>query len=258
MAFAVEITGHRGASHLAPENTLASVNLAWERGADSVEIDVYLSRDRRIVVIHDATTKRTAGVDWKVAQRTAAELRGLDVGRWKDPKWAGEKIPSLEEVLATIPDGKRLLIEVKCDKQIVPELKRVLRASGKRAEQTAIISFDFDVVTAAKRAMPTVTVLWLVGTTPKRDKKTGRVLVTLEQRIAQCRGAGLDGLSACRDSQLDADFVAQVHGADLLLHVWTVNSAAEAAKLTALGVDAITTDRPGWLRRQLQSGAPVR
>ena len=257
MAFPVEITAHRGASYLAPENTMASVKLAWRLAADSVEVDVYLSRDGQIVVIHDDTTKRTASVDWKVARRTVAELDRLDVGRWKDEKFAGEKIPTLAEVLATIPEGKRLLIEVKCGPEIVPELQRVLRDCPKRPEQTVIISFDFDVVVAVKQALPGRTVLWLLGTTPRRDKQTGKVLVTLEDRIARCRGAGLDGLSVSRNSDLSASFVGRVHDAGLLLHVWTVNSAEEARKLTALGVDAITTDRPGRLRRQLHGAGKV-
>lgn len=256
MARSVEITAHRGASYLAPENTLASANLAWRRGADSVEVDIYLSQDGRIVVMHDETTKRTAGVDWNVARRTLAELKTLEVGRWKDERWAGEKIPTLEEVLATVPDGKRLLIEVKCEKRIVPELERVIQASGKDAAQTVIISFDFDVVKAVKRALPRLTVLWLVDATPKRDKKTGKLLVSLPQRIAQCRSAGLDGLSVSHESELGKEFVKQVHDAGLRLHVWTVNSDEEARRLAAWGVDAITTDRPGWLRRRLPAGGP--
>ncbi len=250
-AHGVEITAHRGASHLAPENTLAAVELAWKLNADSVEIDVYLSKDRQIVVIHDNTTKRTAGIDWKVAEHTAAELRTLDVGSWKDEKFCGQKIPTLEEVLATIPAGKRLLIEIKCKAEIVPLLKETLDRSGTRAAEAAVISFDFDVVAAAKRAMPERTVLWLLSATPKRDKETGRVLVTLAQRIAKCRSAGLDGLSVSCKSELNKSFVKQVHDAGLLLHVWTVNSAEETKRLITWGVDAITTDRPGWMIQEL-------
>src|SRR4030042_1872848 len=96
--------------------------------------------------------------------------------------------------------------------------------------------------------MPRWTVLWLLDATPKRDKETAMVLVTLKERIEQCRGGGLDGLSVSRESELNEDFVKQVRGAGLQLHVWTVNSAEEARKLAAWGVDAMTTDRPGWLR----------
>src|SRR5215218_7394628 len=84
---AVEIVGHRGASFDAPENTLASVKLAWEQKADAAEFDVFLSKDGKIVVIHDANTKRVAGVDKPVVQQTLEELRTLDVGKWKNPKF---------------------------------------------------------------------------------------------------------------------------------------------------------------------------
>jgi len=102
----VEIVAHRGASFDAPENTVAAIKLAWEQKADASEFDVYLSKDGKIVVIHDATTKRTAGDDMKVALTNLDELRKLDVGKWKNAKFAGEKIPTLEEMLATVPSGK--------------------------------------------------------------------------------------------------------------------------------------------------------
>src|SRR5689334_354029 len=107
------VVAHRGASHEAPENTLAAFRLAWEQGADAIEGDFYLTRDREIVCIHDDNTKRTSGEDLSVAASTLAQLRRLDVGRWKDPKWKGERIPTLTEVLATIPAGKRIFIEIK-------------------------------------------------------------------------------------------------------------------------------------------------
>src|SRR4051794_19310515 len=78
----VEIVGHRGASHDAPENTVAAIKLAWKQKADASEFDVYLSKDGKIVVIHDGTTKRTAGVAKKVIDQTLAELRELDAGKW--------------------------------------------------------------------------------------------------------------------------------------------------------------------------------
>ena len=101
----VEIIAHRGASHLAPENTMASVLLGWEKGAD-VEVDVHLSQDQRIVVIHDASTKRTTGVDLKVADTPSHELRALDAGRLKGAEFAGEPIPCWPTwSRQSLPDG---------------------------------------------------------------------------------------------------------------------------------------------------------
>src|SRR5439155_19827959 len=102
----VEIIAHRGASWDAPENTVAAINLAWKQKADASEFDVFLSKDGKIIVIHDKDTKRVAGVDKQVIDQTFDELRQLDVGKWKGPNFAGEKIPTLAEMLATVPKGK--------------------------------------------------------------------------------------------------------------------------------------------------------
>ena len=124
---AVEIIAHRGSSFLAPENTRAAASLAWQEGADAVEGDFRLSRDGQIVCIHDDTLKRTAGVDRRVSELSLDELRQLDVGSWKAPQFTGERIATLDEMLATVPPGKRFYVEVKCGAEIVPELARHLR-----------------------------------------------------------------------------------------------------------------------------------
>ena len=89
------IIGHRGASREAPENTLASFMLAFAQGADGVEADFRLTRDGRIVCLHDDSTGRTSAVDLVVAQATLPQLRTLDVGAWKGEAFAGEPIPAL-------------------------------------------------------------------------------------------------------------------------------------------------------------------
>jgi len=250
---AVEMIAHRGASHLAPENTLAAVKLAWQRGADAVEFDVWLTHDGRIVALHDETTERTTDKEWNVAEKTFSQLRTLDAGSWKGRSWAGEKIPSLEELLATVPDGKRVFIEVKDKARLVPELERVLKASGKRPEQTVVISFDFAAVRAAKKRMPELSVYWIQGTSPRRDKRTGRLSASPAELIRTCHAAGLDGLDLKYDSRLTKEIVAEMRRLELELYVWTVNSPEDARRMVALGVDGITTDRPGWLRKQLST-----
>jgi glycerophosphoryl diester phosphodiesterase len=101
----IEIVAHRGASKEAPENTLAAVELAWALEADAVEIDVRLSGDGRLAVIHDATLNRTASVEGCVGEMSMPELRNVDVGAWKGERWRGETISELPKILATIPTG---------------------------------------------------------------------------------------------------------------------------------------------------------
>jgi glycerophosphoryl diester phosphodiesterase len=243
----VEIVGHRGASFDAPENTLASIKLAWGQKADAAEFDVYLSKDGKIVVTHDANTKRVAGVDKRVVDQTLEELRKLDVGKWKDAKFAGEIIPTLDEVLATVPAGKRVFIEVKCGPEIVPELDRVLKACKLKPEQTAVISFSADVIAAVKKERPDVQGYWIVNLAPKGQKAR-----TAEELIAKAKEIKADGLDlSATPAVLDKAFGDKVKAAGLKLYVWTVNDLELAKQMLAAGAESITTDRPAWLREQL-------
>lgn len=242
-----EIIAHRGASHDAPENTLAAIKLAWKQKADASELDVYLSKDGKIVVMHDKDTRRTAGVTRVVAATTLAELRKLDVGKWKGAKFAGERVPTLEEMLATAPAGKRVFVEVKCGPEIVPELLRVLKASKLGAARTPVISFNADVIAAVKKARPELPAYWVVSLRAGKNQKAP----TAAALVARARRIKADGLDLSATAALDKAFADKVRGAKLKLYVWTVNDLAVARRMVTLGVDGITTDRPGWLREQL-------
>ena len=243
----VEIVAHRGASFDAPENTVAAIKLAWEQKADAAEFDVFLSKDGKIVVTHDPNTKRICGVDRKVVDQTLEELRKLDVGRWKDARFAGERMPTLEEMLATVPNGKRVLIEVKCGPEIVSELDRVLKASGLKREQTPVISFNAEVVAAVKKARPDLKAYWIVTLSPKKARP--RTAVELIEKAKEIKADGLD-LSA-DPRVLTKEFGAKVKAAGLALYVWTVNDVELARQMIEAGAESLTTDRPGWLREQL-------
>ena len=245
-----QIIAHRGASHDAPENTLASFKLGWEQGADADELDIWLSKDGRLVVMHDGDTKRITGVNKKIEAQTLAELRALDAGAWKGPQWKGEKIPTLDEVLALIPAGKRLFIEIKCGPEVLPELERVLHDSGRKPAQCAIIAFSFQVAQQAKRRLPALEVSWLYDW--KKDKDTGLTFAP-DELIQKARRANLDGLDLKYPGPIDAAFVRQVKAAALKLYVWTVDDPADAKKAAEAGVDGITTNRPQWLRQQLHA-----
>ena len=249
LAFDVEIIAHRGASYDAPENTIESVKLGWEQGADAVEIDVYLSKDGHIVVHHDDTTKKLAGVDRKVVDQTLAELKQLDVGSWKGAKWKGVRIPELDDVLATIPDGRRLFVEVKCGPEIVPDLAKAFEHSGKKAQQLVVISFDYEVVKQSKAKMPKIECFYLSSF--KVDEKTGEQTPSAEKLIAMAKAAKLEGINVSYKGLRDRAFLDKVKAAGLELFTWTVNSSSEARRLAKFGINGITTDRPAWLRREL-------
>jgi glycerophosphoryl diester phosphodiesterase len=252
MTSAVDIIGHRGASFDAPENTLASFKLGYQQRADADELDIYLTADGKIIVLHDGDTARTTGVSGKVAQQTFADLRRLNAGNWG--KWQGkgfsEKLPALDEALALIPDGKRLFIEIKSGPEILPELAATLQRAGKKPEQTVIIGFGYDTVKQAKAKLPSLQVCWLVAA----DKKTKKY-PPVEDLIQKTKAAGLDGLDLESGFPIDRAFVQKVHQAGLKLYTWTVDDPALAGKEAAAGVDGITTNRPGWLREQLAAAS---
>ena len=140
------IVAHRGASHDAPENTLPAFLEAWRQRADAIEGDFHLTKDGKIVCIHDEDTRAVAGVKKVIKTSTWQELQELDVGRWHDAKWNGTRIPTIDAVLSTVPRNKRILIEVKCGPEIVPALVRQMKASKLKTEQMLVISFDAEVI----------------------------------------------------------------------------------------------------------------
>jgi glycerophosphoryl diester phosphodiesterase len=243
----IEIIGHRGASYIAPENTMASVKLGWEKDAD-VEVDVYLTKDNKIVVIHDENTKRTAVTDVNVAESTSEELRKLDVGSFKSEKYAGEKIPFLVDVVKTIPRGRKLFVEIKCGLEILPYLKELLVDSGKMS-RIVIIGFDLDTVAMSKK-MIDVPTYWLRGT--EKTKDTEEWIPHDPQLVQTAKDKGLDGLDV-HYAGVTKEFVEAVKASGQKLYVWTVDDPEEAVRLVKLGVDGITTNRPGWLREQLKN-----
>jgi glycerophosphoryl diester phosphodiesterase len=245
----VEIIAHRGASFDAPENTLSAVTLAWKQGADAVEIDIHCSSDGKVVVIHDPTLRKLARCPGNVCDKTFADLQRLDVGLWKHERWRGERIPSIDAVLGTIPKRKRLFIEIKCGVEGLPELVVALSRARTAAKSVVLIGFSLATMMEAKRRLPEVEVCWIVER--KRDWRSERWTPDAEFLIERVQNAGLDGLDMGARG-LHTRFVRQVKTAKLKCYVWTVDSPAIARRLIAAGIDGITTNRPGWLRERLK------
>jgi glycerophosphoryl diester phosphodiesterase len=212
-----------------------------------------LTKDNKIVVIHDKTTKRTAVTDVNVADTTSEELRKLDVGSFKSEEYAGEKIPFLADIVETIPSGRKLYIEIKCGKEILPYLKELLAESGKMS-RIVIIGFDLETVTMSKE-MIDVPTYWLKGT--EKIKDTEQWIPHDPQLVQTAKDKGLDGLDV-HYAGVTKEFVDAVKAAGQKLYIWTVDDPEEAIRLVKLGVDGITTNRPEWLREQLKGRIPNR
>lgn len=241
----VEIIAHRGASYDAPENTMAAVKLAWQKQAH-VEVDVYLSKDNRMVVIHDASTKRTTGTDLKVKETDSQVLRELDAGSFKASRFAGERIPLLAEVIESVPPRQKLYIEIKCGKEILPHLRQLILDSGKMS-RIVIIGFDLETMAESKKRIDVPT-YWLKST--EKVKKTEQWIPHDPKLVQMAQDKGLDGLDV-HFAGVTEDLVRAAKAAGQKLYVWTVDDPDEARRLVTLGVDGITTNRPDWLREQL-------
>lgn len=246
---AVEIIAHRGASADAPENTLAAMKLAWAQQADAIELDLWLSADGKLIVFHDADTKRFEKNPRKITSLTLAEARTLDVGLWKGEAFKGEPVPTLESILSSMPKNKRAVLEIKDGPHIVPELVRVLRDSGRKPEEFVIISFNHASLAASKKAWPRSEHYFLHSY--NKDAKTGE-FPQLAPLIERAKTAGFDGLNLHFKWPITKEFKAQVKSAGLKLYVWTVNDEKLAKDLVEAGVDGITTDKPAWLRERLK------
>jgi glycerophosphoryl diester phosphodiesterase len=246
---AVEIIAHRGASYDAPENSLSSMKLAWEQKADAIETDLWLTIDGKIAVFHDATTKRYDGRNRKVSDLSLAELRQLNIGKIKGAPYAGEEMPSFQDILATIPDKGRIFIEIKCGPEILPEFERVIRASKRSVWQLCVISFNYELIKQSRTFFPKIEHYLLAGY--KKDPATGK-MPEIGPLIEQAKHAKLTGLDLQFNWPFSPEFVSRIKDAGLKLFVWTVDDVEVAKSLTTLGVEGITTNRPAWLRQQLK------
>ncbi|HVX43502.1 MAG TPA: glycerophosphodiester phosphodiesterase family protein [Mycobacteriales bacterium] len=241
----MRIYAHRGASAYAPENTLASFALAKDLGAHFVELDVQRTKDGVLVVMHDDTPARTTDVtpdrsEWTVGQFTLAELQALDAGSWKDPKYAGEQIPTLDQVLDLLEEKDLgLLLEAKSPDrfpglsgQIAAALRSRPQWMRAGAERLVVESFDRDFLIEFRAVAPRITLGYLG--LPN--------IVELPFLARFC-----DQINPHFPS-VDVDLVEAVHGHGMAVTPWTANEPADIERLRRIGVDGVITDAPDRAR----------
>jgi glycerophosphoryl diester phosphodiesterase len=239
------VLGHRGASADAPENTLAAFALALEQGADGVELDVWRCGTGEIVVHHDADTRRTCGQALCVSAAPFAELRRLDAGSWKGPRFSGERIPTLREVLEALPHA---IVNVELKAARLPDLGLARAAARAIADAGAggrvvVSSFDVALLAAFRAAAPRVRAGFLFGV-----GRTWRVRAAAA--IACLRPAAVHPEHTLVTPERAARWAAR----GLAVNTWTVDAPGEVRRLAALGVAAVITNRPAAARAALASG----
>jgi glycerophosphoryl diester phosphodiesterase len=239
----VAITAHRGASMMAPENSMAAFRAAMESGADYSELDVQRTRDGEIVVVHDGDLMRMARDPRKVGQMSAAEIAAIDIGRNFVPPMTGEHPPTLAEVIALVRGRMKLNVELKYnvpDPDLAPAVVELLRRED-FLEQAVITSLDYRALKQVKAIEPGL--------------RTGHIITASVGDVLRTEADFLSLNSAQATSQL----VRRAHRAGKDVHVWTINQPEVALRMIERGVDNIITDDPamvaGLIRRREALGA---
>ncbi|HXV23406.1 MAG TPA: glycerophosphodiester phosphodiesterase [Alphaproteobacteria bacterium] len=229
------IVGHRGAAASAPENTLAGIVRAHALGCRWVELDAKLSFDNVVLLMHDERLERTTDGAGYVADHSAAELKRLDAGAWKGPRFAGEPIPTLSEAIALMSRlGMGANIEIKpCTGREVETGRRVaqeLRRNWPRGHGLLLSSFSPAALEAARSAAPELPRGLLVEAPPPDWPTTVRRL-------------GCQSINPWHE-ELGPETVEAARGMGIIAIVYTVNDPARAAALLEAGVASIITDMP--------------
>ncbi|MFQ5822793.1 MAG: glycerophosphodiester phosphodiesterase [bacterium] len=235
----VIVTAHRGASGLAPENTIAAMLKAMEIGADYAELDVQEIADSSLILFHDLTLERTTNATGNIWEMTLKNLQGVDAGSWFDADYAGEPIPTLESVIDTVHGKMKLNIELKMnghEKSLVEQVVNLVLEKNFMPE-CIITSFDREAVRKVKQLNPSIKTGYIFRNMPEED----------------IFNAEFD-LFSIKKNMVNEEFVKKAHRHSKEVHVWTVNDAEEMRNLISYGVDAIITDRPdillGIIRQQ--------
>lgn len=233
------LIAHRGASGLAPENTLAAFEKALELGAEAIEFDAQQTRDGVPVVIHDTGLERVAGVRRRVREVDYAELSGLDAGAWFAPRFKSQRVPRVEEVLdlaeRAAPGRVELHLEIKQARPpyagIEARILELLKAREVWDGRVVVSSFHHRTLHRLRSLDARLRLGYLVADTARRD-------ALREATALRCESVHLSR------RRVNADWVRSSHAEGLRLLVYTVNAGPELARLRALGVDAVFTDFP--------------
>ncbi len=243
------IIAHRGYRKRFPENTLAAIAAAFDSGAQMVELDVTLTKDRRVLVLHDDTLGRTTDGRGRACDFTLEELKRLDAGSWFAPRFAGERLPTLEEVLDLCAARGAVNIEIKAGAFEADRLADaiealVVAAVAERGLGDRVLISSFDARFLAR------ILDW--PNAPALGVLTGR-------------RSGFDPLGLCKDLQafswhpdfrsVTAASIRAMHAAGIMVLPYTVNQSGDFRRLLQMGVDGVFTDDPPLLKTCIGSGS---
>lgn len=225
------ITAHRGGGFSTPENTLISLKRAAYDGVDYAEIDVQLTKDKKVILLHDKSFKRVAGIDKRPIDMTLEEIKKLDAGSYFEKKFTGEKIPTLEEAIAVAKEfGLKLNIEVKANKKLVKDtVSKVVEIMKKEKVTNTFLltSLNYTSLEIAKKIAP--------------ELRTGYIAAF---GLGDISNLSYADLLCIEISNVNAGLIDIAHSVNKEIYVWTANTQEEIDKLIDLQVDGIITDEP--------------
>lgn len=236
------VFGHRGAMAQAPMNTLAAFDLAREQGADGIELDVHLSRDGHLVVIHDDTVDVTSDGQGKVGKFTLEELKRLDAGGWFAACFAGQRIPTLDEIFDAFGNEMLINVEIKAQRDSLDRVERQLADCIRRhnmRERIIVSCFD----PAILRRVRSMTPLVMMGFLHQPDMPSAH-----NRPLGRIRHEARHP----RHDMVDEAYMNWARARGYYVNVWTVNDGERALQLKGLGVNAIITDEPGRVASALK------
>lgn len=226
---------HRGFSGIAPENTLIAFQKAIELNPDGFELDVHLSKNGELIVIHDDAVDRTTNGKGKVTELTLAELKQLDAGSWFDKKYAGERIPTLAEALELAKNKIDVMVELKAVG--TPEKAVPLIEQFGMVDQVVIFSFSSDLLKIAKRINPNLSMLHLLWVKPE-EKETFPPNTLITRTLSA--HANLIGMNW---NGVTPQLVKIAHKRGLGIRVYTVDEEYDMRAMIEMGVDGIISNR---------------
>ena len=233
------VIAHRGASSYAPENTLAAFDLAIQMGVSHIELDVHFTRDGHVVVIHDDTVNRTTNGSGPVTSHALAALQGLDAGSWFGGKFAGQRIPTFEEVLERYQGRAHLHTEIKGHSAHLSQRTADLVRRRGMAGQVTITSFQRTRLEEARAHAPELPCGWLVTEVS-------------DATIAQARALGLNQLCP-RANAVTPELVHRLHAKGFVVRAWGVATEDQMRQVVQAGADGMTVNFPDKLLAYLKS-----
>jgi len=227
------IFGHRGASAYAPMNTLPAFELAAAQGADGVELDVHLSKDQQVIVLHDFTIDHTTNGSGYAREMTLAQLKALDAGSWMNPQFRDVRIPTLDEVFLAVGHKLYINVEIKSETEETDGVEQWVAACIEKhamTERVIVSSFNPLALQRFREIMPDVPIGYLYA---PEEQPFQAIMETLPHEAKHPYHV-----------MIDPGYMDWARQNGYRVNTWTVNGPARARELFDLGVDAIITDAP--------------